>query len=166
MWKIVQMFPGKAEMEIKKELMNTSLLGTVLPWKIKILSFLKRKHIFQELKNSNLGAVHKSRNTERGGRGFTKLCKNTPYSCNIGWKSLAGFFASYVTALWGIYSLKNSWVYSFITWALFGTSFIKILILVYNFNLHFFSLFLWNWAFCGIFDWFWPPFWGTAPECW
>ena len=51
---------------------------------LRFLSLLKMKHIFQELKNSNLGAVHKSRNTERGGRGFTKLCKNTPYSCNIG----------------------------------------------------------------------------------
>ena len=66
MWKIVQMFPGKAEMEIKKELMNTSLLGTVLPYKkikilvsrenetkpcypekkLRFLSDVKMKHIF------------------------------------------------------------------------------------------------------------------------
>ena len=48
--------------------------------------------------------------------------------------------ASYVTASLGINSLKKSWVYSFMTWALFGTSFIEILILVYNFNLHFFFI--------------------------
>ena len=30
------------------------------------------------------------------------LCKNTPESCKIEQKSLAGFLASYVTALWHI----------------------------------------------------------------
>ena len=35
--------------------------------------------------------------------------KNPPNSCNIGQKSLAGFLASYVTALWRIYCLKEIW---------------------------------------------------------
>ena len=80
MWKIVQMFPGKAEMEIKKELMNTSLLGTVLPWKKKIFVCCKNETYLPGanfLKNSTLDVVHKLR--KEGREGFREvLCKNTP----------------------------------------------------------------------------------------